>query len=241
MNSENHVLDLIPGYALDSLNQEENQRAAEHLSECASCRAELEAYRRVVDQFYLAVPEASPAPRVKQNLLNGLAGKSAPAVPTRSVSAWARLGNWTQRAAPVWAFASLFLLVILSAGNLWLLQRVNQLEFASQSNFRMLVLAGTDKAPKASGLLVMSHDGDMGTLVVDGLPRLDEAHQYQLWLMDNGNRVNGGVFSVSDEGYGALRIAAVASLKGFSSFGITIEPAGGSAGPTGDKVLQGNL
>jgi anti-sigma-K factor RskA len=30
-------------------------------------------------------------------------------------------------------------------------------------------------------------------------------------------------------------------LKAFSTFGITIEPAGGSPGPTGDKVLGGGL
>ena len=38
----------------------------------------------------------------------------------------------------------------------------------------MVNLAGTDKAPNATGLLVMSHDGNMGTLVVDSLPNLDE-------------------------------------------------------------------
>jgi anti-sigma-K factor RskA len=88
---------------------------------------------------------------------------------------------------------------------------------------------------------VVSLDGEHGTLVVDGLAALGEEQQYQLWLIQDGQRTSGGVFSVSEEGYGSLWISSPEPLSSYSTFGITIEPAGGSPGPSGDKVLGNAL
>ena len=85
------------------------------------------------------------------------------------------------------------------------------------------------------------HDGDHGTLVVDSLAPLGQDQQYQLWLIQDGERTDGGVFSVNPEGYGSLWVETPQPLSSYSAFGITIEPAGGSPGPTGDKVLGSAL
>jgi anti-sigma-K factor RskA len=60
-------------------------------------------------------------------------------------------------------------------------------------------------------------------------------------LIQDGERTSGGVFSVKQGGYAAKVIYAPLPLADYSSFGVTIEPAGGSPSPTGDKVLGGNL
>jgi len=91
------------------------------------------------------------------------------------------------------------------------------------------------------GMLVISKDGNYGTLIVENLPPLDQAYQYQLWLIKDGQRTSGGVFSVNEDGYGVLYVLSKKSLISYPSFGITVEPAGGSSSPTGDKVLSGNL
>jgi anti-sigma-K factor RskA len=114
-----------------------------------------------------------------------------------------------------------------------------------------IALSGTQAAPAATGLIVISLDGHHGTLVVDRLPELDEAQQYQLWLIKDGQRDlwlikdgqrdNGGVFSVSHEGYGSVWLDSPQPLVDYSAFGVTVEPAGGSSGPTGEKVLGGSL
>ncbi len=241
MLPNNHVIDMIPAYALDCLNEEENRQVAEHLAQCASCRTELDSYRHIVDELHEAVPPAEPPAELRQKILSGVqtAGASSQAQPV--LSGWQQFLRGLQGLAPVWAYASFALVILLAASNLWMLQRVNRLEANSAGEFRLVNLAGTEKAPNASGLLVMSHDGNMGTLVVDSLPALDEAHQYQLWLMVDGKRTSGGVFSVSKEGYGAMAINSDQPLKIFSTFGITIEPTGGSPGPTGDKVLAGGV
>ena len=69
---------------------------------------------------------------------------------------------------------------------------------------------------------------------------LDDAQQYQLWLIRDGERTSGGVFSVSQSGYTAMQVYSREPLASFDAFGITIEPYGGSPGPTGDKVLGGD-
>ncbi len=124
---------------------------------------------------------------------------------------------------------------------LWWQQSNRHEPATAPESMQVVAMAGTEVAPDAEGTLVISGDGEYGTLVVDGLPALDQAHQYQLWLIRDGQRTSGGVFSVNEEGYGALLISSEAPLSSYPSFGITVEPAGGSPGPTGDKVLGGSL
>jgi anti-sigma-K factor RskA len=237
MLSNRHVIDMIPGYALDCLNEEERRQVAEHLAQCTNCQAELDSYRRIVDELYLAVPEAEPPADLKQKILQEVQQIRPADKSTVTMPAWQRFWNRMKVAAPVWAYASFMLVIFLAASNLWMFQRVKRLEMNTPAEFRTVTLAGTDKAPNASGLLVMSQDGNLGTLVVENLPILDASHQYQLWLIKDSKRTSGGVFSVSKDGYGALTIISEQPLKVFTGFGITIEPTGGSPAPTGDKVM----
>jgi anti-sigma-K factor RskA len=138
--------------------------------------------------------------------------------------------------------AALALVLILAFSNLLLWQQLNRLQSRLPTNKLTLVtLLGTDAAPEASGLRIISADGRNGTLIVDRLAALDDAHQYQLWLIRDGKRTNGGVFSVSQTGFGTMKITAPDSLANYPAFGITIEPYGGSPGPTGEKVLGGEF
>jgi anti-sigma-K factor RskA len=132
--------------------------------------------------------------------------------------------------------------LVLAVSNLVLWQQVQQLHPASQAaRFTTIALAGTNVDPQAQGLIVMSNNGKYGTLVVENLPALDVNHQYQLWLIQNGQRTNGGTFSVPQNGYTSMWIDTEQPLSSFTSFGITIEPVGGSPEPTGESVLSGSL
>jgi anti-sigma-K factor RskA len=93
--------------------------------------------------------------------------------------------------------------------------------------------------PQAQGYLMVFDNENYGTLVVEDAPLLDAEHQYQLWLIRDGKRTSGGVFSVDQAGYGTLQVSANMPLESFPTFGVTIEPTGGSPGPTGKKVLGG--
>jgi anti-sigma-K factor RskA len=73
------------------------------------------------------------------------------------------------------------------------------------------------------------------------LPPLEAGKEYQLWLIRDGQRTSGAVFSTDENHYGGTRIRAPLSLLEYSAVGITIEPEGGSSQPTGTQVLSGPL
>ena len=240
MTNNMHVIELIPAYVLDCLEQDEAAAVSAHLAACTQCCAELAAYQSVADGLALAAPLVEPPPALKSRVL-GAVQSSGPA-PTPRPSWWARVAGFFRRSAPAWSLASLALILLLGASTLVLLGQMNDRRQARVSSMSVLALAGTAAAPQAHGVLIMSADGKYGTLVVDELPPLDADHQYQLWLIDgDGRRTSGGVFDVGAHGYAALEIWSKDALSSFPAFGVTVEPTGGSPSPTGEKVLGTSL
>jgi anti-sigma-K factor RskA len=243
-----HVNDQIPAYALGCLDVEEAFQVETHLTVCAACRAELEAYKATAAQLGLAAPQVQPPLRLKASILRKVAEPQTAraAAPRQKIGApdfWVRLyrslAASVKNTGPIWVGVSALLLIALIASNLVLYKQVQSLR--QNSEFHLVALKGTSNAPNASGIMVISQEGLAGTVIVDGLPPLKMAHQYQLWLMKDGKRTSGGLFYVGQNGYGILAVQSPGSLLNYSSFGITVEPAGGSPGPTGQKVLGGNL
>ncbi len=234
MTEEAHVFDLLPAYALGCLGPEEEAQVNRHLAFCSTCRIELTGYERLTGDLALAIPEVAPPAHLKRRLTTAI--QPAASQPVRSLAGlWARPALWG-------AAVGLVLLLVLGGANLWLWQRINTLEQRLEpAGMRSVALAGTEAAPQASGLLIISHDGNHGTLVVADLPPLPPDQQYQLWLTKNGGRVSGAVFSVDPEGYGAELISSPEPLSSYAACGISIEPAGGSPAPTGPRVMSGSL
>jgi anti-sigma-K factor RskA len=242
---EEHVIDLIPGYALGILSEEEQRRVQLHLSQCSDCQAELEAYQSVVNQLAFAAPQYPPPTGLKQAILRQVETQSRPQpVPDRQnwfETLRHRLASWLP-ASPAWTAVTLVLILVLAGSNLMLWLQVRSVRQQQQQNeYRMVNLQATQSAPGSSGLLIISPGGGFGALIVDGLPDLPKSHQYQLWLIKDGKRTSGGVFSTIQGGYGVLQVNSAEPLIHYQSFGITIEPSGGSSHPTGNKVLGGNL
>jgi anti-sigma-K factor RskA len=238
MSNQNHVTELIPAYALGCLDEAEALLVAQHLASCAACQAELSSYEAVVGQLSLAVPDAEPAVDLKARLLGQIERPSPePPAPTTAVSRrqWWPAGRGLFNAA-WWRPAVALLLLLLLVSNIFLWHQLNRAALTA-NDFQYIVLAATEASPEARGLIVVNESGQSGTMIVDGLPPLDESQQYQLWLLRNGVREDGGVFSVYRSGYYAMPIHAPESLDQYTGFGITIEPAGGSPGPTGARVL----
>lgn len=241
MSLSEHVTDLLPAYALDILDVDEARQVRDHLETCDICRIELRSYQRIVSELPLAAMERQPPPKLKESIMGQVRKSKQASQPKFSLSWRQILKERLTIRTPAWGMVSLILIVLLGVSNLFLWQRLSQVEHDRQNALATVPLTGGEFAPGATGLLVISSDGEHGTLVVDGLPVLDESRQYQLWLIRNGARISGGVFSVDSEGYGSLWITAPEPLITFQAVGITIEPAGGSPGPTGERVLGGEL
>jgi anti-sigma-K factor RskA len=235
-----HVLELLPAYVLGSLDSDEASRVHEHLLSCWLCRNESNAFQAVVGQLSFSAPMAVPSPDLKERLMQRV-HDARPREPERIRQRQPSRPFW-ERLLPVWGLASLCLIVALAGSTFFLWQRVNHLEFmTAPGGMRAVPLTTPDESSPATGFVLISADGDAGALVVDGLPPLGESQQYQLWLIRNGQRTSGAVFSTDERSYGGTRIRAPGSLLEYSSVGITVEPAGGSPQPTGTDVLGGPL
>jgi anti-sigma-K factor RskA len=221
------------------LDAEELRLVEEHLLSCRICRNELVAFQMVADKLSLAAPVSDPSVDLKDRLMQRVQfarskgwERVSPPMPARPF--WERL-------LPVWGLASLFLIIGLAVSNFIFWQRLSHLEFATALGMRAVPLSATDAALRATGFVVISVDGDHGVLVVEGLMPLGESQQYQLWLIRDGERTSGAVFSTDEHSYAGTRIRAERSLLDYSAVDITIEPAGGSSWPTGQQVLGGTL
>lgn len=238
MAQNGHVFELIPAYTLGCLEEGETQVVSAHLEGCARCQAELRSYREVAGQLALGAPQVDAPPGLKEALMERILPVARPERAFGRGPSWQqRVAGWLQRYSPALAAASLVLVLILGASSVALWQQLREVRSEQQLPFQVVALQGDAAAPQATGLIVISRDGRHGTLVVDDLPQLDEERQYQLWLIKDGERASGGVFSVGRNGYGSLWVSSPEPLAEYTGFGVTIEPRGGSPGPTGEKVL----
>lgn len=243
MTLSTHISDLIPAYALGSLDPDEAAEVQAHLATCESCRAELRAYEDVMADLALSVPQVAPPPELKRQILTAVASPApALSLATSPESWWRRLLAGLR--TPAYAFAAVAAVVVLAllVSNITLLTRVRTLEteVAMSGPLQTITLNASDVTPDARAILVLSEDGKRGALIVDDLPPLDDTHEYQLWLITpDGKRDSGAVFSVDAGGYASIMVSNPMPLKDYVAFGVTIEPAGGSPGPTGPNVLKG--
>lgn len=242
MGFDGHVTEFLPGYVLGCLDLDERQLVEEHLEMCLDCRRELHSYQETAGLLAFSVAQVAPPAELKEKVMARVGRTSRreniPAISAR----WKRsFRQFIADFTPVWAVASLLLVLFLAASNLILWGQMREMRADLVTPLRVVPLAGTDESPVASGVIVISQDGRHGTLVVDHLAALSEEQQYQLWLIRDGERISGAVFSVGQDGYASTYIKAPRPLIEFDGFGVTIEPAGGSPAPTGRKVLGGDL
>ncbi len=239
MSDEHQVRDLLPGYSLGILEEKEKNSVREHLAQCASCRAELASYREVTGRLAAGIPGRDPPAGLEGRILKGIsdAQRGSPQREPRRFAAPPRRGPW-----PALTALAAMCVLALGAGNLLQWKGVLQPPAQSlQPRLTTAVLTGTGDAHGAYGTIVLDPMDNKGVLAVTGLRALDRQHQYQLWLIKDGKRRSAGVFSPDAEGYGSMLLTVPSDFKDFRSFGVSIEPWGGSPAPTGPRVLAGTL
>jgi len=232
---------LIPAYALGAADPAESRAVEAHLRACTTCRGLLAEYRDLGDDLLFAAPPMSAPAGLTERMRVRLAPPRYEAAPR---TWWGKFSGTLL--VPTLATAILLLLVT----NVVWFGRMNRLDrqvaeqaslVASRANAPTTALRAEAAAPYAQGVVYASDSGQAALLCVYGMPALPGDKAYQLWLIKDGKRESGGVFQVSEGGFGFLMVKPASPLSDYSSVGITVEPIGGSPAPTSPRVLGGNL
>jgi anti-sigma-K factor RskA len=98
-------------------------------------------------------------------------------------------------------------------------------------------LAGN--SPEARAIAVWDPDRETGLLSVEKLPALASDQDYQLWVIDPGYKdpVNGGVFTVTDDGRAVLTFRPDQPVKAVAKFAVSRERKGGVPKAEGPIIL----
>jgi len=244
MMDHDHIADLLPAYALKCLDDDEAVVVSEHLAACEKCRTRVMQYGEVAELLAHGAPVVMPPDTVKTKLMRKIGSQSdisADSQQTHPPPQWRR-ASLRQRFSPVWAVAGMIMILVLAVINVmqWQTKTANH-QREVRGELLIIKMKGTPRAPEGDGTFVISQDRKQGVLVASDLPVLDERHQYQLWMERDGQKISGGLFSVSPTGYAVVKIQGKELLTNFRSFEVTVEPRGGSSKPGDNLVMVSRL
>ena len=233
----------IPAYALGALDAEDIRALEAHLRACEACQAELAEYRALSEHLVLTVPPRQPPPALRKRLQSRLPSARSAQKAARPRFAWS-----FGQLAVAGTLALLFLMNVFSFAQARELQR-QQLSMLQQSQnsqaaLAMLSYPGTESLPinagNVSGTVLLDKDRNSAALIVWNLPKITNAQTYQIWWIEpGGHRVSAGVFRPqADLPYTTQPIFWGQNISSFVGMGVTVEPAGGSAQPTGPRVFK---
>jgi hypothetical protein len=240
MKSEQHYLDDIPAYAIGALDADTQQLLESHMNTCELCQNELAAYLSVSNILLTALPPVAPPIRLRRNLQNRL-----PAAPIKSSFA-------SSFSIPKFAFG--FLVVLLLGLNLFSLLQIRTLKQEQETmrtqleNGRMVLAMlsypETNTIPitdtNIAGTILVDVERNAAVILTWDMPKLDPGQTYQIWLITpDGRRTSGGIFNADPVSpFTSSPVSVPDNLDQYSGLGVTIEPAGGSPQPTGDRVFK---
>ncbi len=240
--NESTLFDLLPGYALDALSDEEKAQVEAFLATSEAARAELRTYQDMMaGMATLVPPRRSPAHLTedfRQRLAQSAAGsveKSAPVIqmPDRRVETIRRLRWVVGIAALIGFILGVFVVYRVITGEIEA-RTVSQI--LSDPHAKWITLAAQPGASGKVSFVVVSTSTK--AVLVAQLPPLPAQKQYQLWLINNTERDSGGVFS-TDQSTKRILVNMPDVPSKYQKLGITVEPYGGSPGPTTSPVFTG--
>lgn len=130
---------------------------------------------------------------------------------------------------------------VIDAQNKGLEQSLQMISLLQSSSVALVPLRPTEAGQKASGVALIADNSRLAFFPVN-LPAAPTGRTYQLWLIrDKGQPVlSAGTFNSASKDAPAVQFSNTTPLSGIKGFAVTEEPAGGSALPTGHKILTGS-
>ncbi|WP_329056010.1 anti-sigma factor [Amycolatopsis sp. NBC_01488] len=226
MTAELHTL--TGAFALDAVSDVERAGFERHLGECAACRQEVAELRSTGARLG-AAETVAPPPELKARVLAGVARtrQLPPRIPAPRREKPRRGKAFQLRVALCGAAAAAVVAVGIGLVT----------TSAPPAPVDSVLSAPDASAIQGSGeghaILVVSRSRNQAVLLASDLPALDDGHVYQVWLIRAGEAHSAGLLQP--------RMLMSDIPPGTDRIGITVEPAGGSAGPTTPAVTRISL
>jgi anti-sigma factor RsiW len=246
--TEAEIESLLGAYALDAVDEDERAEVEAHLATCPRCRAEVAAHREV------AALMANGGVAAPEGLWDRIAGELSPELPASAPGAADLLAQLPRPAslerrhprafagALALAAAVMVVVALLSLQVVNLTQQVHSskvgLSAAVDSvlahQHRTITLTAADRLQDAT--VVIGSDEE-GYWIGSNLARLPSSETYQLWTVVRGREiVSLGVLGPDPKATSAFRLA-----PDMGRLMVTVEPEGGTPGPTTPAVVSAVL
>ena len=242
--TEAEIESLLGAYALDAVDDDERAEVEAHLATCPRCRAEVAAHREV------AALMANGAVAAPEGLWDRIAEELSPELPASAPGAADLLAHLPRPArrhprafvgALVLAAAVLVVVALLSFRVSNLTQQLHSTKTAVgisaavdsvlAHQHRTITLTSADRSEEAT--VVIGTD-DEGYWTRSNLDRLPSSETYQLWTIVRGKViVSLGVLGPDPKAASAFRLA-----RDMGRLMVTVEPEGGTPGPTTPAVVS---
>jgi len=247
-------------YVSGALNHEEQKEAEAMIAQYPEVKAELEAIEKAFEDYAFAHAVDAP-PAILTNILTKIkeenpafnTGKTISLKPAQSTA-----NNWVRYLA----YAASILLFISIATNVYYynsykhasdqlseLQDANtfltdKMDVVRAEYLSMETELNVVKNPAAiaitmkgqlispSSTSVVFWDKSSGNVYLSAinLPAPEAGKQYQLWALKDGKPIDGGVFDING------KLQKMNNIAGADAFAVTLEPKGGSIGPTMEQL-----
>ena len=232
---------LTGAYSLNATDDGEAVAFETHLAACPSCQDEVRGLQAAAARLGDAVAEAPPS-ALRERVLSEARRTPQETPPETVTSISSRAGRRPSAPGRWLAVAAAVLLLVAGAAGAVAYesnQRANSLAVAADQLNQLLSQPDvTTQQSAVSGggeaTLVSSRSAGDAVLLTSDVPATDSSSTYQLWSIDESGATSVGLFNPGSDSRGAARVELPATTI---TFGMTVEPAGGSPAPTTEPIL----
>ena len=233
------MLDLLPAYALGAVDADEARQIEAALQQSPELRAELVRLERVMNDLHQAVLPMTPPSDLRDKIIAQAvqSDNATQAVTDNNIIA----PNFARR-RQILVMAAILGVVLLGVF-LWM--QFNDETIAPPDPIATILedeaaihvaIMGTEGNEAIEGEFVIASNHSEAVLQLTNLNVLSSEQVYQLWLIRDNQRFNGLIFRPESSETTQL-VSLPEDFVNFDAIGVTVEPDGGSPGPTSDPIF----
>ena len=252
-----HSEELMAGYVLGNLSSEEAEELRLLLTENPELATEVASLQEVLEVMPYALPDIAPPPHLYAAILEAASAASVaepnPHVSgvTNSFSRQKRKHSLLQWSRVIGSVAVALLALAVSLDNYRLKQQITTLEaqvvrqkdviaMLQQPNTRLVSLKGMADASAASGSIVITPGEPKAVLILRNLPILPKGQFYQLWSVNNNQKIAWEQFNTNEAGTVFVKLSLPANVE-VTPLVVTVEASPLLKNPAGPMVMTGTL